>query len=138
MAIQTVADMMSGFAGATVAEIGYGHRIESFDDESFKLGEKSGKIVGEGATPILLDVHPICEYPEVGLRAGVSNCKADEFVQSRVCPHELLTHALLIFFKVGEPHTARRTYLSTIHVVPDARNRSMCPTMLTAYFFSRR
>ena len=81
MAIQTVADMMSGFAGATVAEIGYGHRIESFDDESFKLGEKSGKIVGEGATPILLDVHPICEYPEVGLRAGVSNCKADEFVQ---------------------------------------------------------
>ena len=80
MTIQTVADVMPGPAGATVVEIGCGHCIESFDDERFKLGQKSGKIVGEGATPSLSDVHPIYKYPVVGLRAGVSNRKADEFV----------------------------------------------------------
>ncbi|KAI0093006.1 cytochrome P450 [Irpex rosettiformis] len=47
------------FAGATVTEIGYGHRIESFDDDFFYMGEKLGQTAGKGATPSLLDIHPI-------------------------------------------------------------------------------
>ena len=58
---------MLSFAGATVAEIGYGHRIESFDDEYFTLGEKLGKIAGEGSIPSLLDIHPICQYQLVNI-----------------------------------------------------------------------
>lgn len=50
-----------------MAEIGYGHRIESFDDEYFTLGEKLGKIAGEGSIPSLLDIHPICQYQLVNI-----------------------------------------------------------------------
>ncbi|KAI0093004.1 cytochrome P450 [Irpex rosettiformis] len=47
------------FAGATVTDIGYGHRIDSFDDDFFILGENMCKVAGKAATPSLLDIHPI-------------------------------------------------------------------------------
>lgn len=45
-----------------MTEIGYGHHIDSFDDVFFSVGERFAKIAGIGATPSLLDLHPICEY----------------------------------------------------------------------------
>ena len=53
---------VSRFAGATVSDIAYGHRIESFDDDFFNVGENLCRIAGKGATASLLDIHPICKY----------------------------------------------------------------------------
>ncbi len=49
------------FSGGIVAELGYGHRIESFDDEFFEIGEGYAKLSLAGGTPSLLDLNPICE-----------------------------------------------------------------------------
>ena len=53
------------YAGATVTEIAYGHRINSFDDEFFRLGEKWCQVASIGTRPSLLDIHPACEYQRV-------------------------------------------------------------------------
>lgn len=53
---------MLSYAGATVTEIAYGHRINSFDDEFFRLGEVWCRVAGIGTRPSLLDIHPACEY----------------------------------------------------------------------------
>ncbi|KAI0092998.1 cytochrome P450 [Irpex rosettiformis] len=50
------------FAGGVVTEIGYGHRIDSFTDGFFSVGDRFAKIAGMGANPSLLDLHPIFAY----------------------------------------------------------------------------
>ncbi|KAI0768442.1 cytochrome P450 [Irpex lacteus] len=50
------------FSGGIVAELGYGHRIESFDDEFFEIGEGYAKLSLAGGTPSLLDINPIFRY----------------------------------------------------------------------------
>ncbi|KAI0748969.1 cytochrome P450 [Irpex lacteus] len=47
------------FAGGVVTDIGYGHRIESYDDEFFSVGERFIKYGAAATTPTLLDIHPI-------------------------------------------------------------------------------
>lgn len=44
-----------------MTDIGYGHRIESYDDEFFSVGERFIKYGAAATTPTLLDIHPICK-----------------------------------------------------------------------------
>lgn len=53
--------MRQRFAGGVITDISYGHRIDSFDDEFFYVGQNFVKIAGQAALPTLLDLHPICE-----------------------------------------------------------------------------
>ena len=48
------------FAGGVVTDIGYGHRIDSFDDEFFGVGERFIAHASAATTPSLLDLHPAC------------------------------------------------------------------------------
>ncbi|KAI0768403.1 cytochrome P450 [Irpex lacteus] len=50
------------FAGGVITDISYGHRIDSFDDEFFYVGQNFVKIAGQAALPTLLDLHPIFAY----------------------------------------------------------------------------
>ena len=48
------------FAGGVVTDIGYGHHIDSFDDEFFTVGERFIAHASTATTPSLLDLHPAC------------------------------------------------------------------------------
>ncbi|KAI0092995.1 cytochrome P450 [Irpex rosettiformis] len=50
------------FSGGIIAEVGYGHRIDSFDDEFFSIGERFLKFSNAATTPSLLDLHPAFAY----------------------------------------------------------------------------
>lgn len=50
------------FAGGIVTDIGYGHRIESFDDDFFSMGERFLEHALAATAPNLMDLHPVCEY----------------------------------------------------------------------------
>ncbi|KAI0768402.1 cytochrome P450 [Irpex lacteus] len=45
-----------------VSQLTYGHKVDSFDDEYFLMGEKFIEITGDAVTPSLLDVHPLFAY----------------------------------------------------------------------------
>ncbi|KAI0768404.1 cytochrome P450 [Irpex lacteus] len=47
------------FSGGVVSDIGFGHRIESFDDDYFRLSEQWARVAHEGSRTSLLDLHPI-------------------------------------------------------------------------------
>jgi hypothetical protein len=49
------------FSGGIISDISYGHRIESFDDPFFSIAEGLGRMVHDGGSPSLLDIHPICK-----------------------------------------------------------------------------
>ncbi|KAI0093003.1 cytochrome P450 [Irpex rosettiformis] len=75
------------FSGGIVSDIGYGHRIESFDDEFFVVGEGYGSLSLAGGTPSLLDLHPLFRYwptwaPGSGFRKTMAASKPfmDEIV----------------------------------------------------------
>ena len=50
------------FAGGIISDLGYGHHINSLDDEFFAVGERFLKVGTFATTPTLLDLHPLCEY----------------------------------------------------------------------------
>ena len=55
------ADSLTRFSGGVVSDIGFGHRIESLDDEYFHLSQQWARVAHEGSRTSLLDLHPICE-----------------------------------------------------------------------------
>lgn len=57
--IETV--MMRSYTIGIISQLTYGHKVDSFDDEYFLLGERFTEITGDAVTPSLLDVHPLCE-----------------------------------------------------------------------------
>ncbi len=57
----TVIETMRSHTLGIIAQLTYGHKVNSFDDEYFLLGEKFMEIAGDAVTPSLLDVHPLCE-----------------------------------------------------------------------------
>ena len=81
------------FAGGIVADIGYGHRIESYEDEFFDIGERFIACAGTTNTPTLLDLHPVCTLVLYLMLAMSTHCV---LIQSLTCPHGLPEHGILI------------------------------------------
>jgi hypothetical protein len=43
----------------------YGHRVRSHDDEYFAMTERFQDFLRDASRPSLLDISPVCEYPEL-------------------------------------------------------------------------
>ena len=86
VSLHGITDCGIRFAGGIVAEIGYGHRIDSYEDEFFSIGERFIACASAAATPSLLDLHPVCKSVSHSMLAMATYYA---LIQLRTCPRGL-------------------------------------------------